>query len=87
MDISGQKCDAMHTEATLWDRIVHKISGAMTDLVQYLGPHTPVLDIINNLELVYGTVASFDILMQKFHKLKQGRREIVPVYMTSLRGC
>ena len=38
----------------------------MADLDWYFGPQVPVAEIINKLELVYGTVASFDILMQIF---------------------
>ena len=45
---------------------------ATADLVQYLDPQALVAEIINKLELVYGTVASFDILMQNLYKLHQG---------------
>ena len=58
------------------------LGGAMTDLVQCLGPQAPVAEIINKLELVYGTVASFDILMQIFYKLQQGKTETVMLYVT-----
>ena len=54
-----------HTEASL-EGIVHSSQGAAADLVQYLGLHAPVSHIINKLELVYGTVASFNIPMQNF---------------------
>ena len=46
-----------------------------TNLVQYLGPQVLVSEIINKLELVYGTVVSFDILMQNFYKLQHGKAE------------
>ena len=35
---------------------------------------------------MYGTTASFDILIQNFYKLQQWRTEMVPVYMTLLEG-
>ena len=57
-----------HTEATLWEGIVQSLHGAPADLVQYLGLQALVSEIINKLELVYGTVASFDILMQNIYK-------------------
>ena len=41
--------------------------------------------MINKLELVYGTMASFDILMQNFYKL-QGKMEKVMLYVTQLEG-
>ena len=58
----------------------------MADLVQYLGVQAPVSEIINNLDLVYGSMAYFNILMQKFYNLQQGKREKVPVYITHLEG-
>ena len=49
-----------HTEVTLWEGMVQSLHRAMADLVQHLGPS------IRNykLELVHGTIISFDILMQ-----------------------
>ena len=32
--------------------------------MQYLGPHAPVSQLVDIPELMYGMVASFDILMQ-----------------------
>ena len=70
-----------HTEVTLWEEIVQSLCGAAADLVQYLGLQTLLSEIINKLELVYGTVASFDILMQNFYKLQQGRTEKCDICM------
>ena len=58
-----------HTEVTLCVGKVWSLHGATADLIQYLGPQALVAEIINKLELVYGTVASFDILMQNLYKL------------------
>ena len=55
-----------HTEATLREGIVYSLWEATADLLQYLGLHAPVSHIINKLELLYGIVASFDVLMQNF---------------------
>ena len=73
-----------HTEVMLREGIVWSLPSAMADLVQYLGLHAPVSEIINSFELVYGTVAFFDILMQNFYKLQQGKSEKVTVYVTQL---
>ena len=73
-----------YTEATLREGRVHSLWGAKVDLVRYLGSHYLISNIINMLELVYGTLGSFDILMQNFCKLQQGRMEKVPVYMIQL---
>ena len=43
-------------------------------------------EIINKLELIYGAMVSFDILMQNFYKLQQGKTEKVMLYVTQLEG-
>ena len=58
----------------------------MADPVWYLGLQSPVSEIINKLELIYGTVASFDILKQSFYKLQQGKMEKLLVHVTHLEG-
>ena len=68
-----------HPEATLWESIIHSLCAAATDLA-------PVLHMINKLELTYGIVASFDILMQSFYRLQEAKTERVPVYITHLEG-
>ena len=47
-----------------------------------LGPQALVAEIINKLELKYGTMGSFDILIQNFYKLQQGKTEKVILYVT-----
>ena len=75
-----------HMGTNLREGIICCLLGAMADLVQYLGPHAPVSEIITKLELKYGTVASFDILMQNLYKLQQGKIEKVLAYVTPLEG-
>ena len=72
------------TEAILWEGMVWSLHGATVDLVWYLDLQALVSEIINKLELVYGTMASFDILMQTFYRLQQGKIEKVPLYVTWL---
>ena len=73
-----------HTEVNLREGIVWSLCRAVADLVQYLSPQTLVTEIINKLELMYGTVASFDILMQNIYTLQQGKTEKVTLYVTLL---
>ena len=73
-----------HTEVTLREWIVWFLHGATADLVWYLGLQAPVSEIINKLELVYGTMTSFNILMQNFYKLQKGKTEEVAVYVIKL---
>ena len=73
-------------EVTLREGIVQSLHGTTADLTQYLGLHAPVSEIINKLELIYGTVASFNILMQHFYKLQQGKTEKLLICVTHLEG-
>ena len=59
-----------HLETLLCKNIVHSLLGAMADLVQNLDLHAPMSPMIEKLELIYGTMTSFNILMQKFQKLQ-----------------
>ena len=62
-----------HTVATLREGLVWSLYGVAADLVSYLGSQAPVSEIIDKLELVCSTMASFDILMQNVYKLLQGK--------------
>ena len=75
-----------HTEVTLREGMVQSLHRATVDMVQYQGPHALASEIINKLELVYGTVASFHILMQNIYKVLQGKTEKVTMYVTQLEG-
>ena len=61
-----------YTEATLQEGMVQSLCRAMANLVWYLGLQALVSEIIDKLELVYSTVASFDILMQNFLQVTTG---------------
>ena len=76
-----------YTEGILREGIVYLLWGAVADLGHYLGPHAPVSEIINKLELLYGTIASFHVLIQKFYKLHKGEMEKIPAYMTLMEGA
>ena len=48
---------------TSWESINYFLCGAAADLVCCLGPNDPVSHTFDKLELMYGTVASCDIIM------------------------
>ena len=66
--------------------MVWSLHEAEVDLVKYLGLQTLVAELISELELVYGTMASFDISMQNCYKLQQSKTEKVTLYLTQLEG-
>ena len=52
----------------------------------YMGPTTSMAHILHKLTIIFGTVVSFDILMQNFYKVTQGNHEKVPSFATRLEG-
>ena len=50
-------------------------------MARYMGPTASVSDILEKLSVIFGTVASFDVLMQNFYKISQGN-EKVPSFAT-----
>ena len=50
------------------------LKAAVADIVQYIGPWATVTDIIMKMDSVDGTLASFNVLMQAFYRLQQGKR-------------
>ena len=52
----------------------------------YMGPTTRVAHILQKLTVIFGTVASFDLLMQNFYKVTQGNHEKVPSFAMRLEG-
>ena len=52
----------------------------------YMGPTTSVAHILWKLSAIFGTVASFDILMQNIYKVTQGNIKKVPSFTMRLEG-
>ena len=61
------------------------LRGAVVDMAHYMGPTASVSEILEKLSVIFGTVASFDVLMQIFYKISQGN-EKVPSFVTRLEG-
>ena len=70
----------------VWESIVQSLKGAVADMAWYMGPTASITEILQNLTLILGTVASFDVLMQNFYKVTQGNHEKVPSFATRLEG-
>ena len=54
-----------YLELLVWESIVRSLKGAAADM----GPTASVSDILQKLTVIFGTVASFDVLMQNFYKV------------------
>ena len=55
-----------YPESLVWESIIRSLKGTVVDMAQYMGPTTSVAHILQKLSVTFGTVASFDGLMQNF---------------------
>ena len=70
----------------VWESIVWSLKGAVADMAWYMGPTASVREILQKLMIIFGTVTSFDVLMQNIYKVTQGNNEKVPSFATWLEG-
>ena len=75
-----------YLELVVWESIVQSLKGAVADMAWYMGPTASVREILQKLMVIFGMVASFDVLMQNFYKVTQGNNEKVPSFATRLEG-
>ena len=74
-----------YPEVVVQESIMRSLKGAVADMACYMGSTAGVSKILEKLSIIFGTVASFDALMQNFYKISQGK-EKVPSFMTKLEG-
>ena len=74
-----------YPELVIRESIMQSLRGPVTEMACYMGPTAGVSDILDKLSVMFGTVMSFDILMQNFYKILQGN-EKVPSFVTRLEG-
>ena len=60
----------------LREAIVKSLIGSAADVIRHLGPIVEVSKIMAKLETVYGSIASFDTLMQKFYCITQEKFKV-----------
>ena len=83
----GVQCVKDHyLEPVVWESIVWLLKGAVADMAWYMGPTTSMAHILQTLTIIFGTVVSFNILMQNFYEVIQGNHEKVPSFSTRLEG-
>ena len=74
-----------YPESVVRESIMQSLKGAAADMACYMGPTAGVSKILEKLSVIFGTIASFDVLMQNFYKISQGN-EKVPLFVTKLEG-
>ena len=65
---------------------MRSLKGVMADMAQYMGPTASVSDVLEKLSVIFGTIASLDVLIQNCYKITQGSSEKVPLFATRLEG-
>ena len=75
-----------YPESVARESIMRSLKGAVADMAHYMGPTASVSEILENLSVIFGTVASFNILMQNFYTITQGGSKKVPSFATRLEG-
>ena len=75
-----------YLESVVRESIMRSLKGAAADMACYMGPTAGVSEILEKLSVIFGTVISFDILIQNFYKILQGGNEKVPSFTTRLEG-
>ena len=75
-----------YPESVVRESIMRSLKGAVADMACYMGPTAGVSEILEKLSVIFGTVASFDVLMQNFYKIMQWGNKKVPSFMTRLEG-
>ena len=75
-----------YQESVVRESIMRSLKGVAADMAHYTGPTANVSEILEKLSVIFGTVASFDMLMQNFYKSTQGGNEKVPSFTTRLEG-
>ena len=75
-----------YPELVVRESIMSSLKGAAADMACYMGPTASVSKILEKLLVIFGMVASLDMLMQNFYKIMQGGNKKVPSFMTRLVG-
>ena len=65
-----------YPELVVRESIMQSLRGAAADMAHYIGPTASVSKILEKLSVIFGTVASFDVLMQNFYKISQGNEKV-----------
>ena len=75
-----------YPEAVVWESIIWSLKGAVADMSRYMGPTPSIVPILQKLSVIFGMVASFDILMQNIYKVTLGNNEKIPSFAMRLEG-
>ena len=75
-----------YPKVVIQESFIESMKGPVADMARYMGPTTSIDHILHKLSVIFGTVASFIVLMQNFYKVSQGSSEKVPSFAMRLEG-
>ena len=76
-----------YPESLVCMSVVWSLKGVAADMARYMGPTSSVVHILQKLMVIFGTVASFNALMQNFYKVTQSNHKKVPSFAMRLEGA
>ena len=62
---------------------MRSLKGTAADMARYMGPTASVSNILEKLLVIFGTITSFDELMQNFYKITQESQQFCPTLAKS----
>ena len=66
-------------EGVLQEGIIQSLKGDAADMVWFLSPTSSVKAILDKLDSLYGSVSTFDVMMQGFYRESQGSVSLLPI--------
>ena len=75
-----------HPEVVVCKSIIWLLKEAVADMARYMRSTASVDHILHILSVIFGTMASFNMLIQNFCKVIQENNEKVPSFATRLKG-
>ena len=70
-----------YQESVVHKSIMQSLKGAAADMAHYMGPTASVSNILEKLSVIFGTVASFHVLMQTFTKFHRAMKRCLPLQL------
>ena len=68
------------------EAVIHSLKDKLAHIICYLGHNTSVPAMLDKLNTVYKTVASYNTLMWKFYQVTQERGESISDYLIHVEG-
>ena len=65
-----------YPESVVRESIMQSLKRAAADMACYMGPTAGVSESLEKVSVIFGTIASFDMLMQNFYKISQGNEKV-----------